>query len=39
MKHIEIALKEYGIKEIPGKDHNQRILQYFEDIGHAWVKK
>lgn len=34
---INIALAEYGIKEIPGSNHNPRILEYFKEIGRAWV--
>jgi len=35
---LNVALKEYGITEIQGHEDNVRILQYFKDIGHAWVK-
>ena len=35
---IDIALGEYGVKEIVGGKHNERILQYFKEIGHEWVK-
>ena len=35
---INIALSEYGVKEVPGEKDNPRILQYFEEIGHSWVK-
>lgn len=38
MKILEIALKEYGTKEITGKSHNKKILEYFSEIGHAWVR-
>ncbi len=37
-KPLEKALQEYGIKEIAGKSHNKRILDYFADIGHEWVR-
>ena len=37
MEHLDIALKEYGTEEIIGTKHNNRILQYFKDIGHSWV--
>ena len=30
---LNIALKEYGEKEIRGEKHNQRIIQYAADIG------
>lgn len=39
MNHaFEIALKEYGVKEIPGIENNPRIMEYFEDIGMSWVQ-
>lgn len=30
---IQLALKEYGIKEIPGKEDNPEVLKYFNEIG------
>lgn len=38
MKPHEIALKEYGTKEIAGIFHNAEVLKYFKDIGLKWVK-
>jgi len=38
MKHLDIALKEYGQKEIAGDKHNPRIVQYSQDIGNTWVR-
>jgi len=38
MNILEVALREYGTYEWAGKDHNPRILQYFKEIGHKWVK-
>ena len=38
MKPFEVALREYGTWEWPGSEHNPRVLQYFKEIGHAWVK-
>lgn len=36
MTHMEIALREYGVKEInPGE--NPRIVKYSTDIGNTWV--
>lgn len=35
---LEVALQEYGTWEWQGGDHNPRILQYFSEIGHNWVK-
>lgn len=37
MKHLQIALQEYGQKEIVGSKHNARIVQYSTDIGNTWV--
>ena len=28
----------YGLKEVPGKEHNPKIIEFFKDIGHEWVK-
>ena len=38
MTVIEKALSQFGIKEIVGKQHNQQVLKYFNEIGHEWVK-
>ena len=39
MSHlINIALNEYGVREVLGSNDNHRIMQYFNDIGHTWVK-
>ena len=38
MLPLDIALKEYGTLELVGKEHNPRILQYFKEIGHSWVR-
>jgi len=36
---IKAALAEYGVKEMPGPTENTpRILEYFDEIGHSWVK-
>jgi len=32
-KHVEIAFKEYGVKEIVGQKDNLEILKYFDEIG------
>lgn len=38
-KLIQAALDEIGVKEIPGPvGHSPRILEYFAEIGHEWVK-
>ena len=42
MRHelIKAALGEFGIKELPGAVNNSpRILEYFDEIGHGWVKE
>lgn len=38
MKPFELALREYGTQEILGGQHNPRILEYFEKVGHDWVQ-
>ena len=35
---IKIALRQYGIKEIPGEKNNPEILKYFKEIGQTWVQ-
>lgn len=35
---LEIALQEFGLKEYAGRKHNPRILEFFAEIGHEWVK-
>lgn len=37
-KLLQIALSQYGVAEIPGKNHNPEVLKYFTEIGHSWVK-
>ncbi len=37
MKAIDVALAEYGVKEIVGKQHNPRIVEYARIIGHSWI--
>lgn len=37
MNIIETALKEYATHDIFGVTSNPRVLQYFKDIGQAWV--
>lgn len=38
MTPIEIALKEYGKKDISGPQSNPEVLKYFTDIGALWIK-
>ena len=37
-KAFEIALGEYGIKEIVGNNDNPEVMKYYHEIGHEWVK-
>jgi len=30
---LEVALDEFGVREISGKKDNPRVIQYFDDIG------
>lgn len=36
-KLIEIALTQYGIKEISGSSHNPEVLKYFKESGFEYV--
>lgn len=36
-KLLEIALTQYGVKEIIGDIHNSVILGYLDDIGHGYI--
>ena len=36
-KLLEIALSQYGQKEIEGNEDNRTILQYAAESGHSWV--
>jgi len=31
------ASKHLGLKEISGPRHERKIIQFFKDVGHAWV--
>jgi len=33
---LDIAYKELGVKEIPGLEHNPRILEYFKTLPAKW---
>lgn len=35
---FEVAMGEYGLKEIRGSRHEERILEYFGATNHSWVK-
>lgn len=34
MRVIDVALSQYGIKEIPGTRHNPEVLKYFRETGY-----
>lgn len=36
-KIIQVATKELGISEVSGPNHNDRILQYSDEIGISWI--
>lgn len=39
-KILEIALSQYGIAEIPGREHNPEVLKYFDATdyeGASWI--
>jgi uncharacterized protein (TIGR02594 family) len=35
---LKEAWKYEGIKEIKGSRHNPKVVQFFKDVGHGWVK-
>jgi uncharacterized protein (TIGR02594 family) len=35
---LEVAFNQYGVEEIPGKQHNPVILNWFKEIGCEWIK-
>lgn len=37
-KWMNIAYGEQGTKEVKGQADNPKIVQYFADVGHSWVK-
>lgn len=32
-KHVELALTQFGVKEVVGRQDNPQILKYFNDLG------
>ena len=34
---VNIALSQYGIKEVPGVENNPEIMKYFKVGNHTWV--
>lgn len=37
MKLLEIAMSQYGVQEIPGKQHNPAIVNYSKEIGYGGI--
>lgn len=35
---LKLAKEELGVAEIKGEKHNPRVVHYFMDAGHGWVK-
>lgn len=35
--YLSLAIKDIGVKEL-SVGHNPKIVQYFADVGHSWVK-
>lgn len=35
---LEIALGQYGIREIVGREHNPEVVKYFNEIGFTNIK-
>lgn len=35
---LDAAFGEYGVTEINGSEDNPRIVEYFKEAGHSWVK-
>jgi len=35
---LNIALSQFGIKEIVGSRHNKEVLKYFKETGFDWVQ-
>lgn len=35
---INMALSQYGVTEVVGKEHNPVVVNYFKEIGHSWIK-
>lgn len=38
LEFLKIGFGEIGTKGISGESHNQKIVNYFNEIGHTWVK-
>jgi uncharacterized protein (TIGR02594 family) len=37
-KWLREARKHVGLLEIKGQKHNPKIVQFFKEVGHSWVK-
>ncbi len=35
---MKLARTELGVAEIPGEENNPRVIEYYKDAGHGWVK-
>ena len=35
---MRYAFSQYGVKEIKGRVDNEKIVKYFAESGHSWVK-
>jgi uncharacterized protein (TIGR02594 family) len=35
---FDLALKDIGIREVPGEKDNPKVLRYYEDAGHPAIK-
>lgn len=38
MMHMNLAKSYIGIKEVPGKKDNPKIMEMYRTVGHAWVE-
>jgi len=34
---VDVAMADIGLQEIPGPQHNARVVEMFRKAGHAWV--
>jgi len=37
MSILKVALSQYGVKEITGRNHNKTIVDYAKESGFEWV--
>ena len=38
MSLLQVALREYGNKETPGKEHNEKVVRYFQETGFDMIE-